>query len=121
MATISVLKLQIHSFEFLDVRFADLNIEPGKGNYYPTIYFNEFWLLKDKLIAINESVMELPLNLEVGPISMMKWQLFLQIDQSFQVQRSYGSMLEGDADELKVFLILYYYGNFRYLRNDYDV
>ncbi|XWS44605.1 hypothetical protein CRYUN_Cryun15aG0061900 [Craigia yunnanensis] len=82
-----------------------LNIEPSNGNYYPTIYFNEFWLLKDKLIAINESVTELPLNLEVGPISMMKWQLFLQIDQSFQVQRSYGSMLEGEADELKrVFL-----------------
>ncbi|XVF17023.1 hypothetical protein REPUB_Repub10bG0081100 [Reevesia pubescens] len=82
-----------------------LNIEPSKGNYYPAIFFNEFWLLRDKLIAINESVTELPLNLEVGPISMMKWQLFLQIDQSFQIQRSYGSMLEGEADELKrVFL-----------------
>ncbi|XP_022774797.1 cleft lip and palate transmembrane protein 1 homolog isoform X2 [Durio zibethinus] len=79
-----------------------LNIEPSKGNYYPTIFFNEFWLLRDKLIAINESVTELPLNLEVGPISMMKWQLFLQIDQSFQIHRSYGSMLEGEADELKI-------------------
>ncbi|THG01900.1 hypothetical protein TEA_000192 [Camellia sinensis var. sinensis] len=48
---------------------------------------------------------ELTLNLEVGPISMTKWQLFLQIDQSFQIHRSYGSMLEGEADELKrVFL-----------------
>ncbi|KAL4376095.1 hypothetical protein GQ457_02G010340 [Hibiscus cannabinus] len=82
-----------------------LNIDPATGNYYPTIFFNEFWLLRDKLTAINESVTELPLNLEVGPISMMKWQLFLQIDQSFQIHRSYGSMLEGEADELKrVFL-----------------
>ncbi|OMO90393.1 Cleft lip and palate transmembrane 1 [Corchorus capsularis] len=82
-----------------------INIEPSTGNYYPTIFFNEFWLLRDKLIAINESVTELPLNLEVAPISMMKWQLFLQIDQSFQIHRSYGSMLEGEADELKrVFL-----------------
>ena len=121
MATISVLELQILSFEFLDFRFADLNIEPSKGNYYPTILFNEFWLLRDKLIAINESVTELPLNLEVGPISMMKWQLFLQIDQSFQIHRSYGSMLEGEADQLKVFLILYYHRNFRYFRKDYDV
>ncbi|PPD87154.1 hypothetical protein GOBAR_DD15908 [Gossypium barbadense] len=95
----------LQSFEFLDFKFADLNIEPSTGNYYPTIFFNEFWLLRDKLIAINESVTELPLNLEVGPISMMKWQLFLQIDQSFQIHRSYGSMLEGEADELKrVFL-----------------
>ncbi|XP_011083215.1 cleft lip and palate transmembrane protein 1 homolog [Sesamum indicum] len=82
-----------------------LNVEPSTGNYYPTIFFNEFWLLRDKLIPINETVNEFPLNLEVGPISMTKWQLFLQIDQSFQIHRSYGSMLEGEADELKrVFL-----------------
>ncbi|XP_021672068.1 uncharacterized protein LOC110658655 isoform X2 [Hevea brasiliensis] len=84
---------------------ADLNVEPSTGNYYPTIFFNEFWLLRDKLIPVNETVTELPLNLEVGPISMTKWQLFLQIDQSFQIHRTYGSMLEGEADELKrVFL-----------------
>ncbi|XP_011005578.1 PREDICTED: cleft lip and palate transmembrane protein 1 homolog [Populus euphratica] len=82
-----------------------LNVEPTSGNYFPTIFFNEFWLLRDKLIPLNETVTELTLNLEVGPISMTKWQLFMQIDQSFQVHRSYGSMLEGEADELKrVFL-----------------
>ncbi|XP_038881554.1 cleft lip and palate transmembrane protein 1 homolog [Benincasa hispida] len=82
-----------------------LDVEPTTGNYYPTIFFNEFWLLRDKLVRINETVNELVLNLEVSPISMTKWQLFLQIDQSFQIHRSYGSMLEGEADELKrVFL-----------------
>jgi hypothetical protein len=82
-----------------------LNVDPATNNYYPTVFFNEFWLLRDKLIALNETVEELPLNLEVGPISMTKWQLFLQIEQSFQVHRSYGSMLEGETDELKrVFL-----------------
>ncbi|KAI7734934.1 hypothetical protein M8C21_020470 [Ambrosia artemisiifolia] len=78
-----------------------MNIEPTTGNYYPTVYFNEFWLLRDKLTALNDTVTELPLHLEVAPISMTKWQLFLQIDQSFQIHRSYGSMLEGEADELK--------------------
>lgn len=79
-----------------------MNIDPITGDYYPTIVFNEFWLLRDKLIPLNETVTELTLHLEVGPISMTKWQLFLQIDQSFQIHRSYGSMLEGEADELKV-------------------
>lgn len=79
-----------------------MNIEPKTGNYYPTIFFNEFWFLRDKLIMINDTITELSLNLEVGPISMTKWQLFQQIDQSFQIHRSYGSMLEGEADELKV-------------------
>uniref|UniRef100_J3LY60 Transmembrane CLPTM1 family protein n=2 Tax=Oryza brachyantha TaxID=4533 RepID=J3LY60_ORYBR len=82
-----------------------LNVDPSSGNYYPTVFFNEFWLLRDKLIALNETVEELPLNLEVGPISMTKWQLFLQMEQSFQVHRSYGSMLEGEADELKRVLL----------------
>ncbi|KAG0485139.1 hypothetical protein HPP92_009218 [Vanilla planifolia] len=82
-----------------------LIVDPVTRNYFPTIYFNEFWLLKDKLIALNDSVTELPLNLEVGPIGLNKWQFFLQIEQSFQIHRSYGSMVEGEADELKrVFL-----------------
>ncbi|KAJ8765303.1 hypothetical protein K2173_012000 [Erythroxylum novogranatense] len=82
-----------------------INVEPNTGNYFPTVFFNEFWLLRDKLIPINATVSELPINLEVSPISMTKWQLFLQIDQSLQIQRSYGSMVDGEADELKrVFL-----------------
>jgi hypothetical protein len=85
---------------------ADLLVEPSTINYYPTVFFNEFWLLRDKLILINETVSELPLNLEVSPISMTKWQLFQQIDQSFQIHRSYGSMLDGESDELKVILVL---------------
>lgn len=80
----------------------DINIESTTGNYYPTVFFNEFWLLRDKLIAINDTVTEVPLHLEVSPISMTKWQLFLQMDQSFQIHRSYGSMLDGESDELKV-------------------
>ncbi|XP_028770920.1 cleft lip and palate transmembrane protein 1 homolog [Neltuma alba] len=82
-----------------------LNIDPISEDYYPIVFFNEFWLLRDKLMPVNETVTELPLHLEVGPISMTKWQLFLQVDQSFQIHRSYGSMLEGEGDELKrVFL-----------------
>ncbi|KAJ3675504.1 hypothetical protein LUZ60_004546 [Juncus effusus] len=82
-----------------------LDVDPTSNSYYPTVFFNEFWLLRDKLIALNESVNEVPLHLELGPISMTKWQLYLQIEQSFQVHKSYGSMLEGETDEIKrVFL-----------------
>lgn len=94
--------LYIYMSSYLNFGCPDLNVDPLTGNYYPIVYFNEFWLLRDKLIPLNETVTELSLNLEVGPISMTKWQLFLQIDQSFQIHRSYGSMLEGEADELKV-------------------
>ncbi|KAJ4877502.1 Transmembrane CLPTM1 family protein [Raphanus sativus] len=56
------------------------------------------------MIPINEKVSEVALNLEISPISMTKWQLFQQVDQSFQIHRSYGSMLDldGESDELKI-------------------
>lgn len=83
----------------------NLIVDEKTGNYFPTIYFNDFWLLREKLVPVNESVNELELDLEISPIGLTKWQLFLQIDQSFQIHRNYGSMLEGEADELKrVFL-----------------
>lgn len=85
----------------------DVHIESTTGNYYPTVFFNEFWLLRDKLIPMNDTVTEVPLHLEVSPISMTKWQLFLQMDQSFQIHRSYGSMLDGESDELKVSFTLF--------------
>lgn len=94
--------LLILNLSFLNFGCPDLNVDPISENYYPTVFFNEFWLLRDKLMPINETVTELPLHLEVGPISMTKWQLFLQIDQSFQIHRTYGSMIEGEGDELKV-------------------
>ncbi|KAF5745076.1 cleft lip and palate transmembrane protein 1 [Tripterygium wilfordii] len=41
-----------------------LYVEPSTGNFHPTVFCNEFWLLREKLIPINESVTELTLNLE---------------------------------------------------------
>ncbi|CAM6082675.1 unnamed protein product [Calypogeia fissa] len=82
-----------------------VKVDELTNDYYPVVYFNEFWLLRDKYVAINETVTQLSLSMELGPISLTRWQLYLQVDQSFQTHRSYGSMIEGEADELKrVFL-----------------
>lgn len=84
------------------VSSTDLEIDEVANSYYPVIYVNDFWLLRDKFVVINGTVKELLLSMEIGPISLTRWQLYLQIDQSFQTHRSYGSMMEGEADELKV-------------------
>ncbi|KAI7733783.1 hypothetical protein M8C21_023333 [Ambrosia artemisiifolia] len=78
-----------------------INLVDDFTKYVLTTFYSTQCRSIDKLIALNDTVTELPLHLEVAPISMTKWQLFLQIDQSFQIHRSYGSMLEGEADELK--------------------
>lgn len=35
------------------------------GHYYPIIFMNEFWLLRDKNVAMNDTVTEVELHLEV--------------------------------------------------------
>ena len=54
--------------------------------YYPIVWFNEFWLLRDKLLPLNESVTEVPLQLSVHPLAMWKFTIYLQMEQSFSMQ-----------------------------------
>jgi len=69
--------------------------------FFPVLFLNEFWLLKEHLIPINNTVKTLPLYISYNTISLMKWQIFLQIEQSFSIQRSMGTAMDGESDELK--------------------
>ncbi|GFH23634.1 uncharacterized protein HaLaN_21275 [Haematococcus lacustris] len=71
------------------------------ANYFPIIYFNDFWLLRDYLVPMNETVTNVTLHLDLGYISTSWWTLLLQMDQSFSMQRGMGMQAEGEADELK--------------------
>lgn len=51
----------------------------GDGNYFPVIHFNDFWLLRDKMIPMNETVTNVTLNLELGTVSMWWWQMMIQV------------------------------------------
>lgn len=63
--------------------------------YYPTIFFNEFWLLRDYLIPINETVTEVPLTFTLSSMTLWKFTLFSQMDQAFsqQVKHKISTML----------------------------
>jgi hypothetical protein len=69
--------------------------------YYPHVWFNDFWILRDYLVPVNSTLKELPIEVEVGPISAMKFMLFSSVDQSFATQREWGMQSEGEADEVK--------------------
>ncbi|CAG8688894.1 35419_t:CDS:10, partial [Racocetra persica] len=72
------------------------------GWYLPVVFVNDFWILKDHLTPINETVKTLPLNIKYYPLSFMKFQLYMQMDESFRKQ---AEMIGGDAhsefDEIK--------------------
>lgn len=81
-----------------------INIDES-GDYFPVLFFDEFWLFREHLILINDTVDILNLTLSYSPISLMKWQLFLQMEQSFSMQKSMGTAVEDESDEFKRMLI----------------
>ena len=78
----------------------------SSGNYYPTLFVNEFWLLRDYLIPVNETISELPLNLTFSTTSLIKWQMMSQMQASFDAQET--AMMggaDGETDEFKRMLL----------------
>lgn len=71
------------------------------GNYLPVVYVSEFWQMKEDLVVINKSVSELKVSMTYSPISMWKWQMQSQMDQSLSMQDSL-SGVEGEGDNFKV-------------------
>jgi len=54
------------------------------GWYYPIIYPNEFWLLRDHMVEINSTVSSLPLYIDLTPTSFFKFQITSSMDFSFK-------------------------------------
>ena len=52
-----------------------LQVDENKDGYFPTVFLNDFWLLKEKLVPVNETVPVLNLTITVAPLSLMKWQV----------------------------------------------
>lgn len=46
---------------------------------FPLISFEEFWLLRDKLVAMNNTVDEVVLHLAVKPQKLWWWQIQQQV------------------------------------------
>ncbi len=40
-----------------------------EGNYFPIVYFEEFWMLRDKLVPMNDTVAEVSLVLRIKSLS----------------------------------------------------
>ena len=78
-----------------------MRFHPETLEYWPTVYVNEFWLLKDAHVPLNASVAAANLTLTVAPLSMFKWQLYEQMERTFEHQRAMGTQGENDGDELK--------------------
>jgi hypothetical protein len=63
-----------------------LDVDYGDMTYRPVVWFNEFWLLRDKLVPLNGSVAAVPLQLSVYPLALWKFTIYQQMEQSFNMQ-----------------------------------
>ncbi|XP_018417026.1 PREDICTED: cleft lip and palate transmembrane protein 1 [Nanorana parkeri] len=46
------------------------------GDYYPILYFNDYWNLQKDYSQVNSSVTSLPLRVSFCPLSLWRWQLY---------------------------------------------
>ena len=64
-----------------------LRVDGASGRYWPVIFCNEFWLMSERLVALNETVdWELPLELSFSVTTLMRWMLTEQMSQSMAQQ-----------------------------------
>ena len=46
------------------------------GDYFPILYFNDYWNLQKDYFPINDSLRRLPFRLSFCPLSLWRWQLY---------------------------------------------
>jgi len=80
------------------------HIDSDTNAYAPPVYFDYFWLMNDRLVLLNETTTEVPLELTYSPISLLRWQLMSQMEASFAQQENYGST-EQDTESIRRMLL----------------
>ncbi|PLW17605.1 hypothetical protein PCASD_17648 [Puccinia coronata f. sp. avenae] len=62
--------------------------DPASGHYYryPVVFPNDFWIMKESFVPINDTVSSLHLRVEVAPMSHWKFQLFASMTVAFDQQ-----------------------------------
>ena len=63
-----------------------MSLDDEAMTYKPTVFFNDFWLMRKHLVPVNETVTELPLHLSLSGMGNWKFMLYVQMDQSFSMQ-----------------------------------
>lgn len=75
-----------------------MKFDAVSGDYYPILYFNDYWNLQKDYYPINESVERLPFRLSYCPLSLWRWQLYAA-QNSKSPWNFLGEDLYGQSDE----------------------
>ncbi|EGG20906.1 cleft lip and palate transmembrane 1 family protein [Cavenderia fasciculata] len=75
---------------------AQFNITGDK--YSPIVFVNEFWLYREHLTMLNETVEDLNLTMSIYPLGTFKWQMYNQMQKSLDMQQTFGAGEESGDD-----------------------
>jgi len=78
-----------------------MKLDEESGHYYPVLFFNEFWLFREHYIPINSTVVNVNLTISYQLITFIKWTMFVQMEESFSMQKSMGTAGDHDSEEMK--------------------
>lgn len=73
----------------------------GSPAFYPPLFVNEFWLLSDQLRVMNSSVSEATIEMSFSPMSMSKWALQAQFENTFEMQVKMGTANTKEMEKIK--------------------
>lgn len=82
-----------------------LDVDTATMTYAPTLWLNDFWLMRDKLVPMNASVAAANVTLSLYSLPAWKLMLYTQMEASFAMQQSWGAMADGESDDLKRVLV----------------
>lgn len=58
--------------------------------YYPIIYNSEFWIMKDDIIEVNDTVTESVIQFHFEDVKVWKWQMTSQMEETWRKQEEMG-------------------------------
>ncbi|KZT62279.1 cleft lip and palate transmembrane 1 [Calocera cornea HHB12733] len=79
--------------------------ENVRSLYYPIVYPNDFWLLREGMVELNTTTTEVPLRVKFSPMSWMKFQIYASVGFGFEQQSRTAGTGGGEIEEIKRMLI----------------
>lgn len=76
-------------------------VDVERKTYYPPMQINEFWMLRDTLRPMNDTVKSIIVEMSFEPMSLYKWSMYKQFDNAWEKQVQLGTMQSHESDELK--------------------
>lgn len=78
-----------------------LNRNEDDKSYTPIFIVNDFWLLQDNLVEINQTTELVNVSLSFAPITQWKFQMYMQFQESFRIQTEVMGLPKSESDKMK--------------------